>query len=77
MHVLFALADDRPGQQISGMLRKFESMALGIAVVLVSAGLVLVSVPATRVEITSVEVPLAADFDCPYAELLVLTDATE
>lgn len=51
------------------MLRRPDSAFLGFAALLVSTGLLIAAVPATRVETSPA--PFAVDFDCPYAELVI------
>jgi hypothetical protein len=50
-------------------------MSLGVAALVVSAGLLLASVPATRPQ--PAPVSLASASDCPYADRLVLAAADQ
>jgi hypothetical protein len=55
------------------MLRQLDSTALGIAVLLVSTGLLIAAVPATRLETAPAPAPVAVDFDCPYTKLVIVS----
>ena len=55
------------------MLRQIYPVLLGIAALLVSAGLLVAAVPAARTETA----PPAADVDCPYAELVIVFESVE
>jgi hypothetical protein len=56
------------------MLSQLDSVFLGIAALLASAGLLIVAAPATRAETAPPPVVLAADFDCPYADLVIVAE---
>jgi hypothetical protein len=74
MHVILASASDRTVWQIDSMLRQPDSVFLGIAALLISAGLLTSAVPATRLGTAPAPAPLAVDFDCPYAELVIISE---
>ena len=57
------------------MLRQIDSTLLGITALLVSAGLLVASVPTTRVETAPAPLTIAYDYDCPYAKVVIVSDS--
>jgi hypothetical protein len=57
------------------MPRHLDSVSLGIAALLVSTGLLIAAVPATRVETAPAPMPVAVDLDCPYAKLVIVSES--